>query len=70
MGQKDELAPCQEYRGRADIESVEYKYPRTGAVKYERGTPHKVYWLRHVRLIDGRNACPPNDVVGINGYLI
>ena len=23
---------------------------------------------RHVRLIDGRNACPPNDVGGINGY--
>ena len=34
MGQKDELAPCQEYRGRADIESVEYKYPLKGAAKY------------------------------------
>ena len=26
MGQKDELAPCQEYRGWADMEVVEYKY--------------------------------------------
>lgn len=34
MGQKDELAPCQEYRGRADIESVEYKYPLKSAAKY------------------------------------
>lgn len=34
MGQKDELAPCQEYRGWADIESVEYKYPLKGASKY------------------------------------
>ena len=33
MGQKDELAPCQEYRGWADMESVEYKYPRRNAVK-------------------------------------
>lgn len=35
MGQKDELAPCQGYRGWADIESVEYKYPLKGAAKYE-----------------------------------
>ena len=34
MGQKDELAPCQEYRGRADIESVKYKYPLKSAAKY------------------------------------
>ena len=34
MGQKDELAPCQEYRGWADMESVEYKYPLKGAAKY------------------------------------
>lgn len=34
MGQKDELALCQEYRGWADIESVEYKYPLKGASKY------------------------------------
>ena len=34
MGHKDELALCQEYRGWADIESVEYKYPLKGASKY------------------------------------
>ena len=34
MGQKDELAPCQEYRGWADMESVEYKYPLKGAARY------------------------------------
>lgn len=34
MGRKDELAPCQGYRGWADMESVEYKYPRRNAVKY------------------------------------
>lgn len=34
MGHKDELAPCQGYRGWADMESVEYKYPLRNAVKY------------------------------------
>ena len=34
MGRKDELAPCQGYRGWADMEMVEYKYPRKEAMKY------------------------------------
>ena len=34
MGQKDELAPCQGYRGWADMEMVEYKYPQKGSTKY------------------------------------
>lgn len=34
MGQKENIAPCQVYRGWADIESVEYKYPLRNAVKY------------------------------------
>ena len=34
MEQKDELAPCQEYRGWADMEMVEYKYPLKSAAKY------------------------------------
>ena len=34
MGRKDELATCQGYRGWADMESVEYKYPTRNAVKY------------------------------------
>ena len=145
MGQKDELAPCQGYRGWADIESVEYKYPQRNAVKYvlritlvgssprvwrEIAVPStiKLTSLAHIymdgtetydypienaseyalcdllsageemtfvydfgdnwrhtvkvldcqeygkeekqqiRLLDGKNACPPNDVGGINGY--
>ena len=31
---KNEIATCQGYRGWADIESVEYKYPPRNAVKY------------------------------------
>ena len=34
MGQKKDIAACQGYRGYADIESVEYKYPLRNAVKY------------------------------------
>ena len=34
MGQKEELAPCQEYQGWADMEMVEYKYPLKEATKY------------------------------------
>ena len=34
MRQKSDIAPRQGYRGWADMESVEYKYPRKGAVKY------------------------------------
>ena len=28
MGQKENINPCQVYRGYADIDSVEYKYPK------------------------------------------
>lgn len=31
---KNEIAPCQGYKGWADIEAVEYKYPRKGVTKY------------------------------------
>ena len=31
---KKDIAPRQGYRGWADMESVEYKYPRKEAVKY------------------------------------
>ena len=24
---------------------------------------------QYIRLLDGKNACPPNDVGGINGYM-
>ena len=34
MKQKNDIAPRQGYRGWADMESVEYKYPRKGATKY------------------------------------
>ena len=34
MKQKDDIAPRQGYRGWADMETVEYKYPRKKAVKY------------------------------------
>ena len=34
MGEKENIKPCQGYRGYADIESVEYKYPLRNAVKY------------------------------------
>ena len=34
MGQREEIAPRQEYRGWTDIESVEYNYPRKGSTKY------------------------------------
>ena len=34
MGKRENIAPCQKYVGRADIESVEYKYPPRNAVKY------------------------------------
>ena len=34
MEQREEIASRQEYRGWADIESVEYKYPRKGSTKY------------------------------------
>ena len=34
MRQKSDIAPRQGYRGWADMEVVEYKYPRKGATKY------------------------------------
>ena len=34
MEQKNDIAPCQGYRGWADIESVEYKYSLKGSAKY------------------------------------
>ena len=34
MGQKEELAPCQGYQGWADMEMLEYKYPRKEATKF------------------------------------
>ena len=34
MGEKENIAPRQEYVGWADVESVEYKYPLRNAVKY------------------------------------
>ncbi len=34
MGQKKDIAACQGYRGYADMEAVEYKYPTKKAQKY------------------------------------
>ena len=34
MGQKENIKPCQVYRGYADIDSVEYKYPLKKSQKF------------------------------------
>ena len=145
MGQKENIKPCQVYRGYADIDSVEYKYPLKKSQKFvlritlvgssprvwrEIAVPSNIKltslahvivlamgweeshlsmfkkWRKeyhvymdgemtyiydfgdtwrhtvkvlecveygkeekqHIRLLDGKNACPPNDVGGIGGY--
>ena len=33
MKQNNDIAPCQRYRGLADVEVIEYKYPRIKPMK-------------------------------------
>ena len=34
MKQNNDIEPCQGYRGWADVEAIEYKYPRIKPLKY------------------------------------
>lgn len=56
MKQNNDIEPCQGYRGWADVEAIEYKYPRIKPLKY--------VYMEGTEIYDE----PVEDVGGIHGY--